>query len=497
MRPRHVVIGAAALLGLLHPANAEAWVRMPLVTVLLLLAGAAIVLLPSRRTMIALSSLAVCLVGWALLAKAPEQGPEIAYERAVEAGSAVAAITRATLMPWKAPIAGIGVDGSEKVAVVAILLAVIGLAWGLRGRGAKHTVATLAALGLAFVMAPAALGHGRLANGVLLGWSIYGGGAYLVLDGALAAAPSRRRTLVLSALSIAFLVLAVLAGRRTWTMVGLWRGERSGLEAILAEQPKHPRRIQIARRLLDLGNEGPYLEELARSLNAGTNERVRFTVWMIENQKDERALGELKTLGVAAFARDPGSATAAAKLLDRTAQHALLLDLGDLLENPDDELRLKLAQAAMKVNPDRAKTHIAALLEAPRPSLETLQLAHRSALARDPDFKRAAEIAHRAIDLYPKDPFAYIALGKAAKVYRRDDEMIGWYEKALALDVRRADIHFDLGLVYHGRADSASKAAYHYAKVLEIEPEHKNRSTIEAWIASLSASRPTSGGGGH
>ena len=93
MRPRHVVIGAAALLGLLHPANAEAWLRAPLVTVAALAVGVAIVLWPSRRTMLAPSSVALALVGWALLAKAPERGPEIAYERAVEAGSAVAAIS--------------------------------------------------------------------------------------------------------------------------------------------------------------------------------------------------------------------------------------------------------------------------------------------------------------------------------------------------------------------------------------------------------------------
>jgi tetratricopeptide (TPR) repeat protein len=78
------------------------------------------------------------------------------------------------------------------------------------------------------------------------------------------------------------------------------------------------------------------------------------------------------------------------------------------------------------------------------------------------------------------------ALGKAAKIVRKDDEMVQHYLSVLQSDPSAADVHFDLALVYHGRPGGGLAAAEHYRRVLEINPTHPRRRLIESWVQDLS-----------
>ena len=100
----------------------------------------------------------------------------------------------------------------------------------------------------------------------------------------------------------------------------------------------------------------------------------------------------------------------------------------------------------------------------------------------------------RARTLYPDKALGYLALGRAAKLVRADEEMLGFYREALLRNPDLAEVHYDMGLVLHARSEDAEEAAAHYQKVLDLVPKHPRRQVIEGWIASLK-SPETSGGG--
>jgi tetratricopeptide (TPR) repeat protein len=131
---------------------------------------------------------------------------------------------------------------------------------------------------------------------------------------------------------------------------------------------------------------------------------------------------------------------------------------------------------------------------------------------RDPRFlPDAARFLKRAVDANPNDRSALVSLANALFDLgqlgdaARFTEARGYYQKALELDPKDANVRTDLGLTfYFGEPSDPQSAIREYRKSLEIDPRHEqtlqnlataliktgNRKEAEKTIESLRSVNP-------
>ena len=90
------------------------------------------------------------------------------------------------------------------------------------------------------------------------------------------------------------------------------------------------------------------------------------------------------------------------------------------------------------------------------------------------DLERAAALFERAASLsVTNDPSNYRNLGVVYGDLKRHDDVIPMFEKALAIDADRADVHYGLGRTYHAR-QQFDRALEHAVEAVRLEPTQSN-----------------------
>lgn len=91
--------------------------------------------------------------------------------------------------------------------------------------------------------------------------------------------------------------------------------------------------------------------------------------------------------------------------------------------------------------------------------------------------------AFRAI--FPKDATFLRLLGQVAEQRQRPDEALSWFQKALLLDPKYAEVHLKMGEIYFQRQDLAG-AENSLARAQEINPDLSKVAFIRAQVADAS-----------
>ena len=102
-------------------------------------------------------------------------------------------------------------------------------------------------------------------------------------------------------------------------------------------------------------------------------------------------------------------------------------------------------------------------------------------------YPEAAEALRRSVGFSPRSARTYSNLGE---VYRRMKEIRkaeAAFTKAVEIDPQYADAHYNLGVLYDGELHDPGKAAFHYRRYLELEPNSPEAVRIGRWLAALEA----------
>jgi tetratricopeptide (TPR) repeat protein len=310
-----------------------------------------------------------------------------------------------------------------------------------------------------------------------------------------------RRPLLRAGLVSAGLVAALLsfvpAVTETRARASVWSDQDRAWAKILAISPASEYRWDYAVGLKAQNRLAEYRDQVQIYFerNGGDpRRRLDFALALLQAGDEDRAFSHLVALKNKPLPSSVEDATRVLELLERRGAFDLAFDLVERVPALPEAVQVRMATKALEQKrKETFATLRTRLLALPRPPLAAFELAYRDAWARQ-DVELLQSIGERATTLYPDAAVGYAAQGKIAKIYRRDDEMLAWHEKALAREKSLADLHYDMGLVLHGRADRLLEAATHYEKVLELCPDHPRRSTIEGWIQALRTEAKANGG---
>jgi len=97
------------------------------------------------------------------------------------------------------------------------------------------------------------------------------------------------------------------------------------------------------------------------------------------------------------------------------------------------------------------------------------------------------KVASLEADLKRERALGYYNLGVVYTQAQRYDEAVEAYEQSLEFNPKNADAHYNLGLLYERVKAQSDKAAWHYRKYLELNPEAEDRDEVAHWIDMLTA----------
>lgn len=419
-------------------------------------------------------------------------------DKLLEASSLVAVVIESLAAPRSLPWLGPPMARGHELGTAVWLLGVVAVGWLLARGVTRRWHGFLAATSLAVLSAVsgALLDRPRPAYGAVLGWTVVAA-AVATAGLALGALRARKRLAA---------CLCGLAALVPWTSsalpalrdrAGVWKDAEAGWARVLGEHPATAYRWEYAEDLKRCGRLDAYRDQLHRLYVGGGGDAARrseFALSLLNAGDEDRALPHFVALGNRSLPASVKDAARILALLQSRGEWDLTFDL--LARRPDlpEDVQLRLAREALdRRRTDVFDTTMRRLLERGRPGVRTFELAYRDAWSRQ-DVERLRAIGRRARLLYPGSWVGYAAEGKAAKIHRRDEEMLTWHRQALSRDDGLFDLHYDIGLVLHGRAGRVGEAAEHYARVLELCPDHPRRAQIEAWIAALRAEAKGAGG---
>ncbi|SRR5579884_318950 len=100
-------------------------------------------------------------------------------------------------------------------------------------------------------------------------------------------------------------------------------------------------------------------------------------------------------------------------------------------------------------------------------------------------YAEAADLLVQSTRLWPQSAKAYNNLGE---VYRRMKEVKKAeqaYQKALEINPKYADSHYNLGTFYDSILRNPQKAAFHYRKYLELKPAAPEAVQVSQWLGAI------------
>ena len=420
---------------------------------------------------------------------------EFASAKVSDAVSVLPAPVFAAVFPWTAPVTGLEANPDPTPAVIVGCVALLSLILAVtRLRGVAQALAFLFGVATFGLLASSLVEVPRVGRGAPMAWSIVG---FLGLAAQAALRRTRPRPVLgaAAALALFLLVPSFVRGR---TLLGDHATDEKSWEAHLREYPGSRYRYEYGRFLLAAGDEAGWLREttewLDRPHEPTDRRRLHFALELLARGYEDAALGALKVIDGRIVPEDLADRRKLLDLYGRREAWSLYLSLAADVAPIDAEVAMNAARIAERAgDQETAARHLAAALAAPAPPLEAFTLAYQRA-SRAQDVAALRKLGAQAVELHPTDTVGYLALGRAAKLVRDDPEMERWYAEVLARNDQLPEVHYDLGLVYHGREDKAKDAAKHYRRVLELVPEHPRKRVIEEWIASLEKATPSEGG---
>jgi len=107
------------------------------------------------------------------------------------------------------------------------------------------------------------------------------------------------------------------------------------------------------------------------------------------------------------------------------------------------------------------------------------------------DYKNSAVFSQKVLAITPKDDMAWVALGAAQfNQSLQSDAKVSW-TKAIFLNPKNAEAHYDLGFLYlSGDKPDNAAAKKEWATVIAIDPKSDLATTVQTHLASLNSASP-------
>ena len=122
-------------------------------------------------------------------------------------------------------------------------------------------------------------------------------------------------------------------------------------------------------------------------------------------------------------------------------------------------------------------------------AIRLFKQAYRHQMNKELD--EAVELYEKSIEAYPTAE-AHTFLGWTYSWMGRIDDAIAECQKAIEVDPKNADAHYQLGIAYFGSPDTVSSAIPALEKYLELQPNGPNAEAAKQLIATAKASSPGS-----
>jgi tetratricopeptide (TPR) repeat protein len=100
-------------------------------------------------------------------------------------------------------------------------------------------------------------------------------------------------------------------------------------------------------------------------------------------------------------------------------------------------------------------------------------------------YPEAGEALRKSVGFWPRSARAYSNLGEVYRRMKEINKAETAFTKAVEIDPQYADAHYNLGVLYDGELRDPGKAAIHYRKFLELEPNSPEAVRIGRWLAAL------------
>jgi tetratricopeptide (TPR) repeat protein len=95
---------------------------------------------------------------------------------------------------------------------------------------------------------------------------------------------------------------------------------------------------------------------------------------------------------------------------------------------------------------------------------------------------KAAEQLKLASEIDSANPTAFFYFGKISAGMNNGEKAIAAFQKALERSPNNADIHYEMAKVYLVLLKDTAKAAYHFKRTLELNPNHPDKVKIQKTI---------------
>ena len=161
--------------------------------------------------------------------------------------------------------------------------------------------------------------------------------------------------------------------------------------------------------------------------------------------------------------------------------------LNTKLQEETDQLHARVTEAEGTLKDKEGELQrVQGQLEKLHKEMARLKTEKRQALTKEfNDLTR--KVATLSEDLKHERSLYQYNLGVVYAQAQRYDDAIAAYQKSLEFNPKNADAHYNLGLLYERVKGQSDKAAWHYRRYLEHNPQAEDRDEVQHWVDMLTA----------